>query len=166
MTTFCLRHLNATRIPLVHFIIKKSISVILGLIKSKNFIYPEIFDQQSLQTQAESHTIQILQLKSVATKLQIVHFVFIVEQDVPLSKTSKMVYRCWWVNFPFEKTSRWPKLWSPSWSDMNPIDSSLWFLLWNIASSPSDADTNHKIRSVSFRRNMLKTKMFSPYFSV
>ena len=66
----------------------------LGSIKSKNFRYPQILDQQSLQTYAESHIVQILELESVSTMIYIVYFVFFVEQDAPPSQTSKTDYGC------------------------------------------------------------------------
>ena len=56
----------------------------------KNFIYPQIFDKKkSLRTQALSHIIQISELEFEATKMQIVNFVFNVEQDAPPPQSSK-----------------------------------------------------------------------------
>ena len=51
-------------------------------------MYPQILVQQSMQTWAESNIVQILELKSVATKIQVVHFVFYVEHDAPPSQKS------------------------------------------------------------------------------
>ena len=53
----------------------------LGSMKFKNFIYPQIFDQQSLKSYAESHNIKILELNTVLTKVHTIHFVLNVKQD-------------------------------------------------------------------------------------
>ena len=64
----------------------------IGSKKMKNSIHPQIFDLQSLQTQAESLIYEILERKYVATKMKIVPFVFIVEQDASASQASKTDY--------------------------------------------------------------------------
>ena len=125
---------------------KKSTSVKLGSIKTKNFSYPRVLHQQSLQTYAESHIIQFLELESVSTKIHIVQFVLNVERDAPPSQTSKTDYGCRWVNYLRVGTGRWPKVWSPSSPDTNPIDSNLWFFLKSNARYPADADMIHKKR--------------------
>ena len=81
---------------------KKSTSVGLGSIKLKNFKYPKIFVKHSLQTQAKSHIIKILDRKSVATKIHVIHLLFIAEQYAVPSYTSKTDYGCWWIIFPVE----------------------------------------------------------------
>ena len=137
----------------------------LGLIKSKNFNHPQIFDEQSLETYAESHIIKTLKLESVSTMIHIVQFVFIVEQDAPHWKTSRTEYGCWWVNFQGSGTSRWPKVRSPSSPDTNPVDSSFWFFFSKSNARSLPLTPIWSIRIVSFRRNGQKRQFFLPYFS-
>ena len=145
---------------MIQFTLKTS--VMIGSLKSKKFVYSQIFDQQSLRTKAESHIIRFLELISVVTNIQIIHFVFIVEHDTPPSQTSKTDYGIWWVKFPGVGTSQWPKLWSSSWPDMNTIDPSFWFLIRNNARSTFDADVNRKKRVL--QKNGHKRKKISAVF--
>ena len=94
MTTLCLCHLNASQITLKHFNVKKINISIARFNKVESSGYPHTFHQQSLPTKAEGHIVRILELKSLTTKMQMVHFVFIVEQDAPPTVTSKMDYGC------------------------------------------------------------------------
>ena len=64
MITFSLRYLNASEITIIHLAVKKSTSVRLSATETKNLIFPQIFEHQSLQTKAQSHIINILELKS------------------------------------------------------------------------------------------------------
>ena len=84
--------------------------------------------------------------------------------DLKSFKNAGQCYRCWWVNFARAEISGWPKVWSPSSPDKNPIDSSLWFFLEIMPNLPLKPIWN--IRSVSFRRNGHKIHFFLPYFSV
>ena len=85
MNTLCLRYLNATQIRSIKLTVQKSTSAMLGSIQTKNF------DQHSLQAWADSHIIQILMLKYVATKIQTVEIVFLSNRMFHLHKRQKRI---------------------------------------------------------------------------
>ena len=70
----------------------------LGWIKSKNFIYPKIFHQQSF------NIIQISELKSEATKIPIVHFFSLSNRMLHLHKRRKLIMDA-------DESNWWPKMW-------------------------------------------------------
>ena len=64
----------------------------IGLKKIEKRFYPQIFVQNSMKTQYGSYIFQFKELKTVGTKVQIGHFVSLIEQNAPLSQMSKVGY--------------------------------------------------------------------------
>ena len=131
----------------------------LGSINSKKISYPQIFDKQSLKTYARVASFNFISW-SLCRRWYILYTLFSSSNRfLHLHKRRKRKMDA------DESTFQWSKAWSPSSSDMNFIDSSLWFFLINNTSSPSDADMNN-IRNFSFRSYRHKRQLLLPYFSI